>query len=349
LTWYPWWHAITRCNALWSAGRFDEADAIVAEQYRQALDDRSVEAQAVFASSSAPATVGERGRVRTAVRWSREAMALHGQLGRPLLARLDRVRCALALALAGEADEAADELEELDGMGASMMLVEEVECLQARAWTDAAAGDLRRARGRLERAVELADDMGDRVGAASALHGLARLGRAGEVRDRLGAVASLIEGDLAPARAAHTDALAHGDATGLEKVSHTFEAMGADLLAAEAAADVAVARRRAGEPREAAAAEQRAGYLAERCEGPVTPALQAIEMRARLTPAERETAVLAASGWSNVEIAEQLYLSRRTVENRLHRVYEKLGISGRDELAEALVVVGVDRGSEDHS
>jgi DNA-binding CsgD family transcriptional regulator len=169
------------------------------------------------------------------------------------------------------------------------------------------------------------------------------------VRDRLDAVAARIEGDLAPARAAHGDALAHGDATGLEKVSHTFEAMGADLLAAEAAADAAVARRRAGETREAAAAEQRAGFLAERCEGPVTPALQAVELRARLTPAERETAVLAASGRSNVEIADELYLSRRTVENRLHRVYEKLGISGRDELADALVVVGVDRGGEDHS
>jgi DNA-binding CsgD family transcriptional regulator len=46
--------------------------------------------------------------------------------------------------------------------------------------------------------------------------------------------------------------------------------------------------------------------------------------------------VLAAGGRSNTEIAEQLFLSRRTVENRLHRVYEKLGISGRDELAEAL-------------
>jgi DNA-binding CsgD family transcriptional regulator len=112
--------------------------------------------------------------------------------------------------------------------------------------------------------------------------------------------------------------------------------MGADLLAAEAAADGAVARRRVGELRAAAAGERRAASLVERCEDPVTPALQAIEVRARLTPAERETAVLAASGHSNPQIAEQLYLSRRTVENRLHRIYEKLGISGRDELAAAL-------------
>ncbi|MGH9136657.1 MAG: response regulator transcription factor, partial [Acidimicrobiales bacterium] len=65
----------------------------------------------------------------------------------------------------------------------------------------------------------------------------------------------------------------------------------------------------------------------------------ATDTRARLTPAERETAVLAASGRANKEIAEALYLSPRTVENRLQRVYEKLGISGRTELADALSLV----------
>jgi DNA-binding CsgD family transcriptional regulator len=88
--------------------------------------------------------------------------------------------------------------------------------------------------------------------------------------------------------------------------------------------------------RGSAAAERRAGKLAERCEGPATPALQAVRARARLTPSERETAVLAAGGRTNREIAELLFLSPRTVENRLQRVYEKLGISGRTELDEAL-------------
>jgi DNA-binding NarL/FixJ family response regulator len=35
-------------------------------------------------------------------------------------------------------------------------------------------------------------------------------------------------------------------------------------------------------------------------------------------------------------IAERLYLSHRTVENKLYAVYEKLGVHGRAELAEAL-------------
>jgi DNA-binding CsgD family transcriptional regulator len=112
--------------------------------------------------------------------------------------------------------------------------------------------------------------------------------------------------------------------------------MGAVLLAAEAAADSAVAWRRWGDPRRAAKAEQRASALADTCENPVTPALLAIKSRSRLTQAERETALLAASGRSNKEIAGQLGISVRTVENHLQHVYEKLGISARTELAEGL-------------
>jgi DNA-binding NarL/FixJ family response regulator len=62
----------------------------------------------------------------------------------------------------------------------------------------------------------------------------------------------------------------------------------------------------------------------------------ALEVRAVLTPAERDVAVLAAAGRSNREIASDLGLSVRTVENRVQRVYEKLAISGRADLAAAL-------------
>jgi DNA-binding CsgD family transcriptional regulator len=79
-----------------------------------------------------------------------------------------------------------------------------------------------------------------------------------------------------------------------------------------------------------------AGALAARCEGARTPALIGIEVRAQLTGAELETAQLAAAGHSNREIADMLFVSVRTVENRLYKIYEKLGISGRGSLAEAL-------------
>ena len=55
-----------------------------------------------------------------------------------------------------------------------------------------------------------------------------------------------------------------------------------------------------------------------------------------LTAREREVALLAAGGRSSRDIADRLYLSTRTVETHLARVYRKLGITTRSELAAAL-------------
>jgi len=51
-----------------------------------------------------------------------------------------------------------------------------------------------------------------------------------------------------------------------------------------------------------------------------------------LTPAERQVAVLAAQGHGNREIAQRLYVTRRTVETHLTHAFSKLGISGRADL-----------------
>ena len=56
----------------------------------------------------------------------------------------------------------------------------------------------------------------------------------------------------------------------------------------------------------------------------------------KLTDAERNVARLAAAGFRNREIAEQLFLSVRTVEGHLSDVYAKLGIRSRTELAASL-------------
>ena len=55
-----------------------------------------------------------------------------------------------------------------------------------------------------------------------------------------------------------------------------------------------------------------------------------------LTPAEQRVAELAADGRQNKEIAAELYLSNATVEAHLTRVYRKLGLRSRTELARAL-------------
>jgi DNA-binding CsgD family transcriptional regulator len=51
-----------------------------------------------------------------------------------------------------------------------------------------------------------------------------------------------------------------------------------------------------------------------------------------LTTREREIATLVIAGRANEEIASQLHLSLRTVQNNLGRVFAKVGVSGRADL-----------------
>jgi ATP/maltotriose-dependent transcriptional regulator MalT len=61
-----------------------------------------------------------------------------------------------------------------------------------------------------------------------------------------------------------------------------------------------------------------------------------VETRDDLTAQERQIAGLARDGSSNPEIGAQLFLSTRTVEWHLRKVFSKLGIRSRYELAAAL-------------
>jgi DNA-binding CsgD family transcriptional regulator len=60
------------------------------------------------------------------------------------------------------------------------------------------------------------------------------------------------------------------------------------------------------------------------------------EGTASLTPRQRQVCELAASGTTNRAIAQQLFLSVKTVETHLAAAYEKLGVENRDSLVVAL-------------
>lgn len=91
----------------------------------------------------------------------------------------------------------------------------------------------------------------------------------------------------------------------LKEAVSTFEQLGSPLWAARADAELA----RVGSPGSA---------------------------RDELTQTERRLAELAASGLSNQEVAERAFVSVKTVEANLTRVYRKLGVRSRVGLANAL-------------
>ena len=55
-----------------------------------------------------------------------------------------------------------------------------------------------------------------------------------------------------------------------------------------------------------------------------------------LTPTERRIAALAAEGRSNKEIAAALFVTPKTVGTQLSRIYRKVGVHSRTELARHL-------------
>lgn len=334
LMYYPAFNLMSQARALVWAGRLAEAESLARRSYEEALNDEATEPQVWFAR-----VLGEccllQGRGQTASRWMKEAVGLLRPLGRQYL-RNQLAVLAGSLVLAGEVDEAEAVLSEIDELPVTGIRWQEADLLRVRASVAVARDDRAAAERLLEEAVATAVRAGDCVYESAALHDLARLGRAAEVADRLTALAAIVEGPLAPARAAHAAALATADPAALEAASAAFEEMGALLLAAEAAADAAAAWRNNKDSRRAAAAERRSQLLAGRCEGARTPALIAVSARVTLTDRELEIARLAAAGVSNKDIAARLYLSVHTVQNKLHAVYQKLGVVSRAELAEAL-------------
>jgi len=76
------------------------------------------------------------------------------------------------------------------------------------------------------------------------------------------------------------------------------------------------------------------------------PRRDAITGRDALTAGELRVARLAAEGLTNREIAQALFITTTTAKTHLRRVYRKLAIRRRDQLAAALTGALADTSSE---
>ena len=229
-------------------------------------------------------------------------------------------------------------------------------------------GRLRAAQGRPEEALDDLQECGRRCGRlgllsvgalswrgeAALVH--AAIGRDAEAR-RLAAeqlkVARISGGPRTLGASLRASGVVEGGATGIDLLQQavtTLETSQSPLELARALADLGAALRRAGYRTDARAGLQRALDLAHHCgarrigaaarseliAAGFKPRRDAITGRDALTDGELRVARLAAEGLSNREIAQALFITTKTAKTHLSRVYRKLDIARRGELASAL-------------
>jgi DNA-binding CsgD family transcriptional regulator len=148
-------------------------------------------------------------------------------------------------------------------------------------------------------------------------------------------------------------ALVEGGPTSVDRLGEAVDVLArspARLEHARALTDLGAALRRANRRSDARSPLDEALALARRCGAHALAERAATELRAaggrssqperggveQLTASERRVAELAGEGYSNPEIAQALFVTRKTVETHLGNVYRKLDISGRRELGKAL-------------
>lgn len=253
---------------------------------------------------------------------------------------------AQAAALRGDATHAAEAMAEADRTHAPGMAVLYPWLEQARGAVHAVAGDLPAA---VKHLCALADrlredglaghellvllDLVRFDQAAAAVGPTCTDGGRRTVAQRLAELSEQVDGLLPPLVARYARATLDGGPDELLAVADGFAARELTVYAAEA---TAMALHRMGRSRAGATgpARERLADLLRRCDEVSTPALRLL--RPTLTEREWEIGRLAADGVTSRAIAERLFLSTRTVENHLQRIYSKLGVAGRAELRAAL-------------
>lgn len=215
---------------------------------------------------------------------------------------------------------------------------DDVSDVRARPWLGRARAGLSALSGDLDTAAEIAADSGrealdiNQVAFGMlALHDAARYGRPELVADTMVEVAAESDAQLLRDMTEHAVALRDEDGKALDAAAQVFLIRGAPHLAATVAAQAASSHTPGSvAARRSAARSQLWARSALAFKPPNANVADALSTR------ELDVAALAVAAAANKDIAERLFVSRRTVENHLQRVYRKLEVAGRGELAEML-------------
>jgi len=171
---------------------------------------------------------------------------------------------------------------------------------------------------------------------ALALEAQVRVAPSPELTQRLVELAAETGSELVEALALHSGALLEDRPFDLLHASGLFEQMQFWWRATEcatAAARLFLKTDQLPDCRQATLTARRCATYTEGAERDID---RELEGPVTLTRREREVAAGAAAGETSQEIAERLFVSRRTIESHLHHIYTKLGVTNRVALAEAL-------------
>ncbi|MFN8041095.1 MAG: LuxR C-terminal-related transcriptional regulator [Acidimicrobiales bacterium] len=335
----PGVHLVSQIFAALVDGAVADADAFAELVRAGAASQPSRQARA-WASMMGGLVALLAGRLGEAVERSVQSDVLWRDAGLPAMARWSGTHAALAAAERGDRAGAEALLARHAGTASDGFGLDEPRWHQAQAWVAWLAGRRPAALEAVHAGADVAAAGGAITPELECLHLLARWGAPNEAAAVLARVDALPLGaELSRARREHLRAVVAADAGTLEAVAERFGSAGVRVLAAETWAQAAKAHRGAGR---AKAAERAAGRSAavladlDPADRPSTPALQGRRHHQGLSAREAEVARLAAAGRTNKEIAAELVVSERTVENHLYRAFTKLGVTSRRELAGAL-------------
>jgi len=236
-----------------------------------------------------------------------------------------------ALARSGDAEAATEALAQMERNRHPAHVYRESDSLLAGAWVSAARGRTSQARDLAREAAEFARTRGQHAREVVSLQGAIQFGDQ-HTAGRLAELAELVDGPRVRLAARWAAALSGRDGDALLTVSRDLEVMGDRIAAADAAAHATRAFHQRNRRGPALTASARADRLITDC-GATTPAARAAATPLPLTNREREIAVLISHGLSNIEIAQALTLSVRTIEGHIYRACTRVGIATRTELA----------------